>query len=263
MRIVFAKGRQSTKPDFTSPLAVNNCGYYRDITEDISVLRKNGREDYQIIFVRRGELEVENRLLRDGSVFVFTPGKPQSYRYKATPRCCYYWAHFTGNQAQALAEKYALVGEYDKQSDAAMLENLFLSMTDAFINGLDNGELFAVGALLSLTAVICSQSEKASPFRRARAQIADLSVPLNVGALASSYNVSDEHFIRSFKVYCGLTPLAYRQKCRVEYAKRLLSGSTLSISAVAEACGFDDPLYFSRFFKKQTGLSPREYRDMY
>ena len=94
-------------------------------------------------------------------------------------------------------------------------------------------------------------------------QIADLSQPLNVKELAASFNISAEHFIRSFKAYIGLTPLGFRQKCRVERAKELLSGSDLSVDEVAKACGCDDALYFSRLFKKYTGMSPTAYRDLF
>ena len=83
MRVVFARGKQSTKPDLSAPLTINNCGYYRDISQDAEVCRAGGREDYQIIFVRRGRLTVDDRVYRDGSVYIFTPGERQHYTYKA------------------------------------------------------------------------------------------------------------------------------------------------------------------------------------
>lgn len=260
MRIVFARGRADTRPALAEPLAVNNCGYYRDLSEDVRVFRKDGRADYQILFVRRGELLADGRRCRDGGVYVYAPGERQSYVYKAVPGCCYYWAHFSGSEADAFARKFALAGFFDKRRDAARLEDLFLAMADAFTAGLKECGLFAVGALLSAAAVIASPPQDASPFRRAQDAIADLSQPLCVKTLAASFHLSCEHFIRAFKAYCGLTPLAYRRKCRTEYAKTLLSGTALGIADVAEACGFSDPLYFSRAFKKQTGLSPRAYR---
>ena len=91
MRVVFARGKQSTKPDLSAPLTINNCGYYRDISQDAEVCRAGGREDYQIIFVRRGRLTVDDRVYRDGSVYIFTPGERQHYTYKALPKNCYYW----------------------------------------------------------------------------------------------------------------------------------------------------------------------------
>lgn len=263
MRVVFARGKQSTKPDLSAPLTINNCGYYRDISQDAEVCRAGGREDYQIIFVRRGRLTVDDRVYRDGSVYIFTPGERQHYTYKALPKNCYYWLHFSGSKADEFAARYGLGGFYDKGDDAAAMENLFLSATDAFTMNLRQKQLFAVGTLLSVVALLCSSTEKNSPFRRAEMQIADLSQPLNVKELAASFNISAEHFIRSFKAYIGLTPLGFRQKCRVERAKELLSGSDLSVDEVAKSCGCDDALYFSRLFKKYTGMSPTAYRDLF
>ena len=45
-----------------------------------------------------------------------------------------------------------------------------------------------------------------------------------------------------------------------DYAKYLLTSTSLKVSAVASLSGFDDPLYFSRVFKKNTGYSPDKYR---
>ena len=84
-----------------------------------------------------------------------------------------------------------------------------------------------------------------------------------VTELSELYNMSEGHFIRQFKVYTGYTPLEYRAMKRMENAKSLLSGTDMSVSDISESLGFDDPLYFSRVFKKNTGISPREYRKKY
>ena len=47
---------------------------------------------------------------------------------------------------------------------------------------------------------------------------------------------------------------------RVEESKRLLSNTEYSIIDIAVACGFDDQSYFSKVFKKYTGMSPKQYR---
>lgn len=126
MRVVFARGKQSTKPDLSAPLTINNCGYYRDISQDAEVCRAGGREDYQIIFVRRGRLTVDDRVYRDGSVYIFTPGERQHYTYKALPKNCYYWLHFSGSKADEFAARYGLGGFYDKSDDAAAMEICFV-----------------------------------------------------------------------------------------------------------------------------------------
>lgn len=260
MQVVFARGKNETLPDFDNALCVNNCGYYKDISKDTGVTRPLGRGDHQIVFVRRGQFLSQGTTYTDGAVIVFSPGQRQDYTYKATARCCYYWLHFSGKEASALAKQFSLNGGSYQASDSAELEKLFLSCIDCFIGNLKCKELFAVGALLSIIALVCSPSDKFSPFKRAELMLKDLSAPLSISAVASSFNMSTEHFIRSFKAYSGITPLAYRLNYALTVAKQLLSGSDMSIGEIATACGYRDALHFSRAFKKHVGLSPRAYR---
>ncbi len=72
-----------------------------------------------------------------------------------------------------------------------------------------------------------------------------------------------EDYIRTqFKKATTLTPVDFLAKIRVEHARKLFEiyRESLSVSEAAEACGFDDPIYFSRRFKQFIGLSPTEYK---
>ena len=72
-----------------------------------------------------------------------------------------------------------------------------------------------------------------------------------------------EDYIRAeFKKVTALTPIDFLAKTRVNHARKLFEiyGKSLSVAEVAEACGFEDPIYFSRRFKQFTGFSPTEYK---
>jgi len=72
-----------------------------------------------------------------------------------------------------------------------------------------------------------------------------------------------EDYIRTeFKRATGLTPTELLTKLRIEQAQKLFEiyGGNMSVSEIAEACGFDDPVYFSRRFKSLTGTSPSTYK---
>ena len=87
--------------------------------------------------------------------------------------------------------------------------------------------------------------------------------PLSLLELARLSDMSVTNFRREWKKAYGDTPLQYRDGLRLYYAKEYLSSGYYTVSEIAGKCGFDDSNYFSRFFKRQTGLSPMEYKNQY
>ncbi|MDD2711226.1 MAG: AraC family transcriptional regulator [Verrucomicrobiae bacterium] len=71
---------------------------------------------------------------------------------------------------------------------------------------------------------------------------------------------SDAHMIRLFRQHWGTTPYAYLMDKRIEMARLLIRHSALSIKEVSARLKFSDQYYFSNYFKRRTGLSPRAYR---
>ncbi len=117
--------------------------------------------------------------------------------------------------------------------------------------------------LWSLLTLMATPSVERSPFSRAASQLENVTVPVSVEELATKYHMSVGHFIRSFKKAYGYTPMSYRIIKQIEQAKNFLSEMDINISTVSELCGFSDPLYFSRQFKRHTGMSPTEYKNKF
>lgn len=86
--------------------------------------------------------------------------------------------------------------------------------------------------------------------------------PLNVTQLAEMVNVSKPYFHKMFRSQIGITPLQYLNNVRIQHAKKLLLSSGMSIEEVSTTVGIEDPLYFSRLFKKETGYAPRDWKKM-
>ena len=78
--------------------------------------------------------------------------------------------------------------------------------------------------------------------------------------LAAMSNMCVSNLEKLFKKNFGLSPGAYRNKLRIEHAKKLLSGG-YSISDAAQLTGFSDYFYFSRIFKQFAGCSPGTFKD--
>ena len=99
---------------------------------------------------------------------------------------------------------------------------------------------------------------------KARRQIRkNLHNEISVQVLAEKMNVSTRTLIRKFKTQTGQTPLAYIQKQRIEAGKELLEDSDLPLDEIVSRIGYQDSSSFRRLFKRETGLSPREYRKQF
>ena len=71
---------------------------------------------------------------------------------------------------------------------------------------------------------------------------------------------SKEYFSMLFKETYKVTVMSYLEKKRIQNAQSLLTTTDMTINEIANSCGYDDSLYFSRVFKKHTYLSPSAYR---
>lgn len=78
--------------------------------------------------------------------------------------------------------------------------------------------------------------------------------------LAELSDMSVTNFRREWTRIYGESPMQYRDRIRVSYAREYLLSGYYSVSEVAERCGFSDVSYFARFFKKHTGVSPGAFK---
>ena len=119
--------------------------------------------------------------------------------------------------------------------------------------------LRSLGDALASHLQICLGSASHFPFiseikaaLEANLTAAEFDLPTYLNSLG--YNA--DYIRRCFKQACHVTPLQYLQELRLTYAKKLLTNTNYTIKEIAGLCGYADPYYFSRAFKKHFGAAP-------
>jgi AraC-like DNA-binding protein len=84
--------------------------------------------------------------------------------------------------------------------------------------------------------------------------------PWTLEEMARLSGYSPSRFIALYTACYGTSPKAELLQARLSMAKQMLAYSDLSITAIANACGFQSVYYFSKYFRKQTGLPPSQWK---
>ena len=249
-------------------ICVNTFGYCEGRT-DMQIRRSHGRLDYQLIYVKSGELiihEGESSLtMGAGEICLFRPGDPQLYSIYQTPTA-FFWIHFSGSEAERMlsffkARRY-FVGAFPE------FEEYCHGARDSFHAGEAYADLFFEGGLIALFARIAERIDR-DP--KAYNEFLKIRKALNLMSaepwhrrkndeLAELCHISRNYFEKIFKQTMSVSPHQYYTRLILDRGKHLLSTTTYSIGEIARLCGMDDALYFSRLFKKNLGVSPAAYR---
>lgn len=84
----------------------------------------------------------------------------------------------------------------------------------------------------------------------------------HVDALLKHSGYAPDYLRAEFKRRTGMTPVRFLTKTRIDHARRLIEiyGQSITVAEAAHACGFEDPVYFSKRFKQLVGCSPDSCR---
>lgn len=120
---------------------------------------------------------------------------------------------------------------------------------DQLLHGITRGDAINPPHLSSVARIAMAYIQQHYTQRVSREQIASVA------------GVSESYLTQVFQQELGVTPWVYLTRYRIAHACQLLREKTDSITDIAITVGFDDPGYFSKVFRNEIGLSPREYRN--
>ena len=143
--------------------------------------------------------------------------------------------------------------------DAVFMGALFQRMTTAYD---DKDKAFLQSAMdLILGQLRNGNHIAAIPERFLQLVFEHDKAPANVAEYAAEQHVTPNYLHKAVKSSTHRTAIDWIEIARLNLAKQLLRDRALSIAEIAERTGLVDQSYFSRFFKKKTGITPSEYRN--
>lgn len=263
--------------DKSKPLIVTSCGTYRLYTRPkLPTWRPRGRLDFQLLYIASGKahfhFDGKEQIVTAGHMVLYRPKEPQKYEYYGEDQTEVYWVHFTGGNVTNILRSYGLTG--DKKvfycGSGLDYQNLFRNMIYELQMCKENYEemlemslrqifimlqRFFINSLKTDNTRVIEEIDKATIFFNEH-----YSEDISIDEYAEKNHVSVSWFIRNFKQCTGSTPMQYILSKRIYNAEILLQNHSYNITEIARIVGYDNPLYFSRIFKKAKGLSPSEYR---
>lgn len=263
--------------DTSKPLIVTSCGTYKLYTHPVfSTWRPHGRRDFQLLYIASGKahfyFDDQETIVPAGHIVLYYPKEEQKYEYYGVDQTEVYWVHFTGGSVPELLRSYNIDNRQHVYScgfglaypqlfrsmiyELQMCPNNYEQMLEMYLR-----QLLICLQRSFLPASACDNSLTVQIIDHAAAYFNEhYNEPLQIEQYAKEHHVSTSWFIRSFKQYTGLTPMQYILQRRIYNAEALFQNGQYNITEVARIVGYDNPLYFSRIFKKIKGLSPSEYR---
>lgn len=116
----------------------------------------------------------------------------------------------------------------------------------------------AAGETALFTSKESMEAHLASSVKRAIEE--SLEKPFRVDELCRSLGYSKSYLSRVFRAQCGDTIASYATEAKIRRAKRLIREGRHNFSEISDILAFDNPQYFSRVFKRVTGMTPTEYK---
>lgn len=265
--------------DKTSPLVVTSCGTYHLFTRPkLPTYRPKGRADYQLLYISSGSAHFHfgntdnDTIVTAGNMVIYRPKEFQKYEYYSDDKAKVYWLHFTGNNVKAILRQHGIKDDMNTFFVGASLE--YEGLFKKIISELQQSQpdykemlsLLMYQMLITIHRQLSKERVLKHEYLDNEMAIAtkyfndNYNSDISIEDYATSRGMSISWFIRTFKQYTGTTPMQYITSIRITNAQLLLETTKYTVTEIGRIVGYENPLYFSRIFHKQTGFSPSEYR---
>lgn len=220
------------------------------------------------------ELRGKRFTVEAGDLMVVPRGCAHAYGSAAKRPWSVHWFHALGAQLDPLLRELGVSEERPVVylGKSARLTALFEELRQVLEDDYAPAELLYASQLLNhllgLMIRLRREQHREAPsaeqrvlasLRHAKQRLDDLP---SVSELARVANLSTSHYAALFHELTGASPKRYFSRLRIHRGAQLLATTDQDVGAVARALGYQDPLYFSRAFRRLNGVSPSRYREL-
>jgi len=229
-------------------------------------------DSYLLMYQISGQMECRVQemeyTLQAGEAILMNCYEP--HRYKTTMESELYWMHYDGNGAARLFSGLAAHGSacvFRGEEATKVRKFLVSSWEETENNSLKETEVSArIDCLLTGIMPSCNEEAKSYKYSSDLVNCVDSFIQANfentimLRDIARHIAISESQLIKEYKCMTGITPYAALVKYRMSVACELLCRTNLSISSIAEKCGYQSLSNFTYSFNLEFGISPTKYR---
>ena len=263
--------------DKSRPLIVSSCGNYRVSSRyKMPTWWRHGRIDWQLLYIASGKahfyINDQDITVTSGNMVLFQPKQEMHYEYFGKDKPEVFWVHFTGSDVRNILKKYEIPLDRNVfySGNAPTYGYLFKEMISELQTCRVGYETLLSMYLEQIFILIQRSRMDKRPLVSTHIQeemgIArryfqeHYNEDINIEEYALSRNMSVSYFLKKFKEVTTKSPMQYILAIRINNAVSLLESTDYNVTEISTIIGYDNPLYFSRIFKKQKGVSPSDYR---
>jgi len=276
-RIIFSTYDQLEKNNDHKPLVVTNCGCYIAHNKKYSFFKDTpDSNEWLLVYLHKGRIRLpqkNNKIVEGGTVLVFPPSGRIYYHFLEDETNERYYIYFKGTYISTYMKQLLLdeaFGIYHIGESKTLISYFSDIMNDFKMHDFDS-DIFRTTMLLrllnhihkKLPNILKSAKETEALYLIVEYMEKNYCEQISLDDYAKLSNMSIPSFMRNFKKQFNTTPHAYLNNIRLTQAQNLLLTTHLSVTEIALQIGFIDPLYFCKFFKKQTNFSPTAYRNKF
>jgi len=229
------------------------------------------RDDYLLFRINQGKCWCregkQTQIAAEGSWCLYRPGIIHAYRNLPCTGLSIAWIHFSGKTADNIFNKFdffsrAHLGFFlNSQTAQSILGKIIALQKNQSLAGEITRNCLLAELLAEICTAYCDQKTNIDFITRSVDFIHEnYKNKISLAEIAETTGVSKFHFTRVFRYATGYPPMIFLNRVRLQKARELLEQSDIKIKEIANLSGFQDELYFTRFFKKHTGKSPTAWR---